>query len=196
MEKKIRAEEISEIISRKIISGELEPGTPLKVLTLTKEFGVSQAPVREALRILQGEGYVISKPNCGCKVTEHTLEELKETFEIRFILEQSGLIENIQSCKNEPLMTELYKQFELVEDRESFIEVDYRLHEYIANIPNNSMLLKLWKQVMNKSRIAHKINQDNWQLKPALKLHKKLCRAIFEADLEEITTLMKKHYNK
>ena len=68
-------------------SGELEMGTPLPENLLAKEIGVSRTPIREALRSLEQDGYVKIIPQKGAFVSEISLEDLKEIYDIRKLLE-------------------------------------------------------------------------------------------------------------
>jgi len=53
-----------------IISGDLSPAEPLRQRDLAERFGVSQTPVREALRRLESEGLVVNDPHRGATVAE------------------------------------------------------------------------------------------------------------------------------
>ena len=70
-----------------ITSGALIPGTRLREAMLAKHFGVSTTPVREALRRLDREGLVHLTPNRGARVTEYTLRDILDRFEVREVLE-------------------------------------------------------------------------------------------------------------
>ncbi|MCW1713554.1 MULTISPECIES: GntR family transcriptional regulator [Synergistaceae] len=70
-----------------IESGELEMGTPLPENLLAREIGVSRTPIREALRSLEQDGYVKIIPQKGAFVSEISLEDLKEIYDIRKLLE-------------------------------------------------------------------------------------------------------------
>ena len=51
-----------------IVNGTFAPGSRLKVAELCKRYGSSQMPIREALQLLQGEGFVVMSPNKGASV--------------------------------------------------------------------------------------------------------------------------------
>lgn len=75
------------VLRDRIISGELEPGTRLVERPLAAELGVSRIPVRDALNILRGEGYVSAFPNRGMVVTPLSEQDIEELFEVREALE-------------------------------------------------------------------------------------------------------------
>lgn len=78
-------------LRRTIVSGELRPGVQVRQDAIAEQLGVSRVPVREALRILEGEGLVSSQPHRGYFVTELSYEELTEAYRIREILEAEAM---------------------------------------------------------------------------------------------------------
>ena len=71
----------------KIVSGEIKPGAILTAAGLSAEYGVSKAPVREALVLLGHEGLVESMPRTGHVVATFTMQDVLEAFHLRSILE-------------------------------------------------------------------------------------------------------------
>ena len=76
-------ESIVDIIRKRIINRELQPGQKIVEQELAKEFKTSRAPIREALRELENEGLVEYVRNAGCSVKEITFEELFEIYLMR-----------------------------------------------------------------------------------------------------------------
>lgn len=70
-----------------ILNGALPPGERLMVDAVAAHFGVSKIPVREALKGLEADGWVVSQPRRGTYVRPLSREELRETFEMRRLLE-------------------------------------------------------------------------------------------------------------
>jgi len=76
-----------EYIKEEIVSAALPPGTRLIIHSLAKKYGISDSPVREALRKLEAEGIVTNTPHVGYIVTEPDFTELDKVFEVRQLLE-------------------------------------------------------------------------------------------------------------
>lgn len=70
-----------------ITSGALLPGRKISIRTIAESFGVSTMPVREALRKLQAEGFVVFERN-GVTVTHLSSDQVWQVFQIRLRLEQ------------------------------------------------------------------------------------------------------------
>src|SRR6478752_9163616 len=82
-----RTEALRLQIADEIISGALEPGTPLDEQELAARFGVSRTPVREAIRQLAASGLVSVRPHRGAVVALPTPTQLDDMFEAMAELE-------------------------------------------------------------------------------------------------------------
>jgi DNA-binding GntR family transcriptional regulator len=71
-----------------IVSGQLRPGQRVNQEDVARDVGLSVAPIREALRVLEQEGQVTYLPRRGYFVTELRYEDLVEIYELRAILEE------------------------------------------------------------------------------------------------------------
>lgn len=79
-------EQIAARLSERIVSGAYEPGRRIMEQALAAEFAVSRGPVRDALRILERDGLVTILPRRGALVTDLSISEVKEIFDIRAML--------------------------------------------------------------------------------------------------------------
>jgi DNA-binding GntR family transcriptional regulator len=79
-------EQIAGQLSRRITSGAYAPGQRMMEQTVAGEFGVSRGPVREALRLLEKDGLVTILPRRGALVTNLSISEVREIFDIRAAL--------------------------------------------------------------------------------------------------------------
>ncbi|MDT7743105.1 MAG: hypothetical protein QOE59_2183 [Actinomycetota bacterium] len=81
------AETVRAALEEAILTGELGPGTRVNADDHARRMGVSHIPVREALRMLEADGWVVHRPNQGAFVRERDLTELADLFESRVLLE-------------------------------------------------------------------------------------------------------------
>jgi DNA-binding GntR family transcriptional regulator len=84
-------EAVSAELRRSILEGELRPGSQILQDKVAEQFGVSRVPVREALKMLEGEGQISYAPHRGYFVTELDIGELIEAYSIRNILEAEAV---------------------------------------------------------------------------------------------------------
>ena len=81
------ADSVFEQIRTAIIRGELPPGSKINEPQLSKQYGISRGPLREAIRRLEGCKLVEVKPNAGAKVVSLNSEQALEIYAIRESLE-------------------------------------------------------------------------------------------------------------
>jgi DNA-binding GntR family transcriptional regulator len=78
---------LSQALRRRILDGELAPGTPLREAALADEYDVARHSLRSALRALQGEGLVQILPNRGARVASLSQEDVRGLSDLRIALE-------------------------------------------------------------------------------------------------------------
>ena len=78
-------------LRRAILDGGVPPGTPIPLAEVAEVFGVSQIPIREALKTLVAEGLVSHRRNGGYTVALLTAQELREMYIVRETLESASL---------------------------------------------------------------------------------------------------------
>jgi DNA-binding GntR family transcriptional regulator len=79
--------DIEQFLRNDIVSGELPFGSRLRIDELAGRYGVSHMPVREALRVLHGEGLVVIEPNRGARVLTVHRDFIEDLFDVRIALE-------------------------------------------------------------------------------------------------------------
>ncbi len=169
-----------------ILSGAYAPGSRLILSRLAAEHEVSFIPVREALQRLEAERMVSIEPNRGATVTAISIEDMRDIYETRLVLEESA----IRAAVARISPTELSRaEAALRSMREHFREGDepaaYAAHESfhftlyeVAGSPWTVHLLRqLWASAERYVRLAAGVRPD-----PAL----------FVAEHEEILAAVKK----
>jgi DNA-binding GntR family transcriptional regulator len=78
---------LTESLRRRILDGELAPGTPLREEALSSEYDVARHSLRSALRALHGEGIVQIEPNRGARVKSLSPDDVRGLSELRMALE-------------------------------------------------------------------------------------------------------------
>lgn len=79
-------EQIAARLAERILSGVYAPGERIREETLAAEFAVSRGPAREALRMLEKDGLITILARRGAMVTKLSVDEVREIFEIRAVL--------------------------------------------------------------------------------------------------------------
>ena len=84
-------EVVLRLLRADILTGILRPGQQILQESLASRYGVSRAPLREAMRVLEGEGQIIHSPHRGYFVTELDLVNMREVYRLREILESEAI---------------------------------------------------------------------------------------------------------
>ncbi len=74
--------EVAERLRGLILSGELAPRSRVNELELCERFGISRTPLREAIKLLAGEGLLVLLPNKGARVAALDEAEIDEILEV------------------------------------------------------------------------------------------------------------------
>lgn len=131
-------------LRRSIIMGHRQQGERLGLEALTKSFGTSVTPVRDALQMLSQEGLVTIKPRSGYFVTHVTLKQLRDMLELREILEVASA-ERAASRITEGQLKELEQVHvgytgEDDESYDRYMEENRHFHYLIAQASGNQEL--------------------------------------------------------
>ena len=142
---------IRDTLASRILDGVYPEGTHLKELVLAREFNVSQAPVREALRELETLGLVETERYRGTRVRRIDLTELREAYEMRRLLETaSARTTKTFSAQDLDELDQLVSLIQLSIDRDDFNEVMkdvLRFHRKLVEISGNRLFLKAWESM-------------------------------------------------
>lgn len=178
-----KANHISSTLRHAIIFGDLKPGEKITENRISKKFKTSHIPVREALKQLEREGFIESKPYSGNNVrrtSEHNLAEYNTIHKI-FIRNFLKLAVSKYSESEYKKFDEIIKRMEKSRDyREAslmMIELNELLYEPV-NMPYMSLMLKkllydnlIYLSIYFKEISKGTINTDD--IKSFLKLCKK-----------------------
>lgn len=90
-------------LRRLLLTGELAPGQPIRQDALADLLGVSRVPIREALKILEGEGQVEYRPRRGYIVSELSVDDLSEIYRLRRLLETEAARQAVKLITDEEI---------------------------------------------------------------------------------------------
>ena len=181
---------IRDVLVERILDGTYPAGTQLKELALAREFSVSQAPIREALRELEGSGLVMSERFRGTRVRGADPREMRESYELRSMMEEravelavpltAGLLEALeQHCR---AMARAVRHSEA----ERYIDEALSFHRSLIEATGNRTFLAVWDSLHwnVRGRIAlRQIARKGSGLRPHVELHKTLCARLRARDV-------------
>ena len=150
LERRVFREEIREQLIEDILNGRLAPGARIVETKIAQQFGVSQGPVREALRDLELFGFVVSSPFRGTQVRKISTEELLEIYPIRAALE--GVAARAAAVRIDQATLERLQELIGVmreaaarDDHRAEADADHNFHHAIVKASGNHMLEHVWQ---------------------------------------------------
>lgn len=132
-----------------IIRGEYSPGGKLLLRSIAARIGVSEIPVREALKRLEAEGMVKNTPHIGFVVTEPDFNSHRQLFEVRKLLEGHATWLAAREITDDTLAKVRVVHDEMkanLSDPSLVAELNYRFHDMVYASCGNPILYNLIKQ--------------------------------------------------
>jgi len=152
---------VAALIRELIITGELAAGEQLRQRDLAQRFGVSQTPVREAMRRLESEGLVVGDAHRGFTVAAGDAGPVEENFQIRAALESLGAsmaAEKIDAAGIARLQELNEQMVALAEDDPHYAELNREFHAALQAYSRSPLLMSLmrllWASLQDGPRVA------------------------------------------
>lgn len=182
-----------------ILTGELKPGQTLTETDLSNQLGVSRAPIRESLRILNSEGLIETIPYHGTTVRRLTKTDIEEIYSMRIQLETFAVEHIIHANNPEHIawLRDNYEQMVAAGERRDIKTVnvlDRDFHDALIEMSGHSLLQSMWLMVAMKVRqVMALVNRRNTDLTQIARNHLPLIDAIENGDLAQAKEYLKEH---
>jgi DNA-binding GntR family transcriptional regulator len=192
---------IRDVLVARILDGTYAAGLQLKELSLAREFNVSQAPIREALRELEGTGLVTSERYRGTRVRGADSIEMRESYELRLMMETRSIERGLPLtvAMAEKLQACITKMSDAVGrgDSEQYIDWALSFHRSLVEMGGNGTFLKLWDSLHwdVRGRIAlRRLAAMGTGLAPVVAMHVRVMQALREGDarraVEDLSSIL------
>lgn len=141
-------EVVSDALRQAIKDGRLSPGQRLREITLADTLGVSRTPIREAIRQLEQEGFVVMVPRRGTYVADISLKDIAQVFEIRGALEElaAGLAAEWITTEELECLERILVEINGYIERDEFeriVDADVRFHDVLYQASRNQRLVDI-----------------------------------------------------
>ncbi len=186
-----------EILRERIMSGELAPGARLNEVALADELQISRPPLREALRVLSGEGLVVIVPGRGAFVIDLDLESLAHLAQGRRAREvETARLAAIRADASDAARIE-----QLMGDLESALSTPgmpyphhIEFHHALADATRNPHLATSLGEVIRQVRLASmQTNEDPARAHQVLIEHRAVAEAVLSGDADAAAVAMRAH---
>jgi DNA-binding GntR family transcriptional regulator len=189
--------QIRDGLVRRIVSGELEPGSRLVETRIAEEYGTSQAPVREALRELEAIGMVETRPRRGTFVRHFIQQTLRESYVVRAALEEaatrlampagtlpfSALAEDVAAMRSAARAG----------SAQAVGTASVSFHRHIIDAAGNELLKHAWEALQIEARTAVTLLAVEPDLDEVADEHEELLSVLRSGDLVAACQLTRDH---
>jgi DNA-binding GntR family transcriptional regulator len=191
-------EQIKDVILQRILDGEYQPGARLVETRIAQELGVSQAPVREALRDLEQLGCIVHEPFRGCSVRAFSADELLEAFPVRAALEALAARLAAERIDED----ELLRLAELLDvmraaarrgDAHDQSQANASFHATIVRAARNATLERQWSLLEPFSRTYISVSRPGLDLRALSERHVPILEALRARDPDAAAEAMHHH---
>jgi DNA-binding GntR family transcriptional regulator len=197
MEFRTKEEQVADFLREGIISGMFKRGSRLKQAEIAEQLQLSITPVREALKLLEAEGYVTGNSYRGACVAPFDASASEEVLDLRLQLESRlvrGALQHVTGqdiSELQAMNAEFGRAFELG-DRAAARGINYRFHRKLYGIASMPQTLH-FVQILCARYPFDLINAIEGRGKQAAAEHDEIMRALVSGDLPAAMLAMRKH---
>ncbi|MCD8164037.1 MAG: GntR family transcriptional regulator [Synergistaceae bacterium] len=189
---------VYEAIKKKIINGELAPGNSLMDRALAAEMGVSRTPIRDALKRLSQEGWVLWREHKGIVVSEVNSDDEYQLFLLREMIEPFIVRKIITTKRPQVLAGQLVviaDEMESVKDNPvEFMKKDMQFHTAIIEFLGVTKLGPLWEKICDDmTRLVVQSVRKRRPPDEIMEEHRILIESFWRADLETALACIGRH---
>ena len=190
---------VFDVLMSAIMQGQLSPGERLLEVQLADEMGVSRTPVREAIRRLELEGFVVMVPRKGAYVAGLSINDVEEVYEIRTVLETLAV--RLAAQRMQPAD---YAQLDDLSEKmratwqegnvDNWVSLDASFHELLYKFSRNERLVAMMNNIMEQLSRYRIISLANVEVRHhSLSEHQELIEALKRRDSEAAATAVAMH---
>ncbi len=190
---------VCEKIRQAITSGIFTSGERLMEIQLAEEMGVSRTPVREAIRKLELEGFVVMIPRRGTYVADISIKDITEVYEIRTALDvlAAGLAaERINDDELETMQRLLVEIGQYIEEDniDKIVEIDSAFHDVLYQASRNERLVNIISNLREQiTSLRGRSMHYPGRLSNTLEEHRAIVESLAQRDVEKAQQAARDH---
>lgn len=186
-------------IERLILDGEIGPGSKLAETWLSERLGVSRGPIREAFRRLEEAGLVRQEKNRGVFVREIPLEEAREIYDLRAVMDElvgRRLAESItpEQMKAARLLADRMEAAARAGNADAYHLLNLQFHDTLVEFAGNRKMGDVYRKLVRELALFRRRNlRDQAILPHSAAEHRAILKAIASGDSEVAGRAMYDH---
>jgi len=192
------ADQVATLLRQRILEGELRPGTQLQELPLASSLGVSRNTMREAIRILSLEGLLRRSLHRGAAVSQLSLHDVKEIYQLRRMLELPAVLAarhpDADLVKDLQKAVEQYEQAVKDRDWARAVNHDLHFHSLLIRFHGNKRLNSFYRNVIGELRVGMVLVDRSHDNPGALiPVHRKMYQLLSSGKLKQCAAVLEQH---
>jgi DNA-binding GntR family transcriptional regulator len=205
--RKSLTEQVCDYLRKCMEDGILKPGDPIDEKSLCEKLNVSRTPIREALHLLHGEGFITILPRRRIYVNELKLKDIENIYQVLGSLEGEAALAAIEKMTEEDIaelekLTNDMRQSLEAGNFDKYEQANLKIHDLFLGINNNEILNRIvhllkkryytFPQIMTKKKILQK-EVPQWD-RESMKYHEKMVALCKKKDKEGLRKLIRDYH--
>jgi DNA-binding GntR family transcriptional regulator len=181
-------------LRRRIVDGVYEPGDRLTEERLADDFGVSRNPVREAIRVLEAEGFLTAQPRRGAVVASMSVRDLENLFDVRGALEvlAARLAAERIDQSGAAMLDRLLARARTTRRVVDLAALNTRFHDTISTLSGNTLLTGMMEPLHGRLQWVYRQSVEA-RAAQSWAEHRELATAIRAGDAEAAVAAARAH---
>jgi DNA-binding GntR family transcriptional regulator len=180
--------------------GLILPGDRIAEPDLVARLGMSRVPIREALRILESQGVVVSEPYKGIRLMEVSQARLSQIIDVRIPLETLACQRAIEHRRNGPRQIEKLEaaigELTIMRDRQDiygFASADTDFHRVLCSFADNPVLSNLWESIARQLTVIFGLSTIGKPMEAIIVEHRVLTDVFASGDIDKMAREIEEH---
>lgn len=195
-----RSAVVTQQVRDMITSGELDPGSRINERVLVEKLNISRTPLREAFKILEGEGLISIRPNAGATVVKFSTEDVAASIEVLIGLESIAAERAALHATEEDIarltglheqMTSAWRAGELM----TYFHLNQTIHQEIVDAARNPALSRVYASECARIRRFRFVgNRDPQRWARAVQEHDQILDALVRREGPLLREILRAHH--
>jgi DNA-binding GntR family transcriptional regulator len=181
-------------LREKLINCEYKSGTMLNEAQLSATLGFSRTPIRQALNRIEQEGYIRILPKKGIYVTDISLNDVRQIFQVRLEVEPVALRMAGPSLPEEDLLDFRRKFLGEVKGVRADFRLDTTMHLFIIEHCGNRFIIDMMRKVFDENtRVIISSGQNELKIHDACQEHLEVVNLLLERRIDDAQDALRSH---
>lgn len=196
------AQQVADRLVEAVAEGILRPGERVTDADIAQRLGVSRGPAREAIKLLEAQGIIVSNPHRGMRIATFDTEKIGQIARARVAIERMAFRDAARAYAEDPAALEeldriidVMERCARAEDLDGLSRADLAFHRAVCRVSRNDIVLTLWETIARHMRISFRLElqQDPAPPRDIPRHHRALRAALASGDPAVVEREIEQH---